>query len=444
MRFETVTPRAILVIAGLIIVLYGYPGLMTADTVDQLDMMRRWDLGDWQPPASAVLWKIVETFVGGPFGMLLLQTTAFVAGCFAVLCHELARKFAALVTLVICLLPPVLTTVGVVWKDTQMAGYLILGIGALMSERRRTRWLGLGMLFVASAMRHNAAAATLAPIALLWAPGLSRSRRLGCAAVAWIGITVASFAVNAALAERSEHPWTISVATTDVVGTVRWAPPLSDAELRSILDGTPLRVDHDIQAAFVTHYDPYGWNAYASADPPLGLPTTEAEDEAMARAWRELVTDHPAAYLRHRWTVFAKLLQLGVRPTMSVITTFTYDGDPDLAKRIHHDASPSTIQRALFAIENWVSSTRLIANCFAPFVYFVVACCLLIGAWRSPHVFAVVASGLVYELSFFIAAPSPDYRYSHWMIVTALLGMAMVFARRWRVGVANAAVAPAN
>jgi hypothetical protein len=431
-RFET--PRAILVLAGLAIVLYGYSGLMTADTVDQLDMMRRWDLGDWQPPASAVLWRIVETFVAGPFGMLLLQTTAFVAGCFAVLRHDLARKLAALVTLVICLLPPVLTTMGVVWKDAQMAGYLILGIGALMSERRGTRWLGLGMLFVASAMRHNAAAATLAPIALLWGPGLARGRRLGCAAVAWVSITIASFGVNAALAERSEHPWTRSVATTDVVGIVRWSPPLSDAELRSILAGTPLRVDHDIQAAFVTHYDPYGWNAYISADPPLGLPTKEPEDEAMARAWRELVTDHPAAYLRHRWTVFAKLLQLGVRPTIPVVRTFTYDGDPDLAQRIHHDASPSRLQHALFTIERWVSSTRLVAIWFAPFVYFVVACCLLIGAWRSRHVFAVVASGLLYELSFFIAAPSPDYRYSHWMIVTTLVGMVMVFVRRWRVG----------
>jgi hypothetical protein len=413
-------------------VLFGYPGLMTADTMDQLDMMRRWDLGDWQPPASAVIWKVVEIFVAGPLGMLLLQTAAFVVGCFVVLKGELTRRAAAWVTLVICFLPPVLTTMGVVWKDSQMAGYLILGIGALMSKRRRTRWLGLGLLFVASAMRHNACAATLVPIALLWAPGLSRSRRVGCAAVAWIGITVASFGVNAALAERSEHPWTRSVATTDVVGIVRWAEPLSDAELKTILDGTPLRVDHDIQAAFVKHYQPHGWNAYASADPPLGLPTNEAEDQAIARAWRVLVTDHPAAYLRHRWTVFAKLLELGERPSFLVVTTFTFDRDPDLYKRIHHDASPSTIQRALFAIEKWISSRWFLAILFAPFVYFVVACCLLIGTWRSPRVFAVVASGLVYELSFFIAAPSPDYRYSQWMIVTALLGMAMVFAKRWR------------
>ncbi len=429
------TPRAILVIAILLVVLYGYPGLMTADSVDQLDMMRRWDLGDWQPPMSAVIWRIVEVFVAGPFGMLVIQTVTFVTGGYLVLRDRMAPKRAAWVVLAICAFPPILATLGVIWKDTQMAGYLILGIGLLLANRRRTRWFGLGLLFLASAMRHNAAAATLAPILMFWAPGVTRWRRLGYAALAWIAITAASFAINTALADRSEHPWTRSIATTDIVGTVRWAPPISDAVLIEALRGAPLRVDHDLQASFVAHYNPVGWNVYQSADPPLALPTTDAEDQAIARAWKTIVTAYPAAYLHHRWTVFARLIELDGRPGYPVTTTFNFDRDPELSKRVHLDATPSSIQRVMFAIQKYVVANRVIAICFAPIIYFVIACILvigrLIGRWRSRRVIALVASGLVYELSFFIAAPSGDYRYSHWMMTTTLLATAIVIAERY-------------
>ena len=31
-------------------ILYGYPGLMSADSADQLYEARSWDFGDWHPP----------------------------------------------------------------------------------------------------------------------------------------------------------------------------------------------------------------------------------------------------------------------------------------------------------------------------------------------------------------------------------------------------------
>ena len=51
------------------------------------------------------------------------------------------------------------------------------------------RWAGLGLLVLASSMRHNAPAATLAPVVLLWAPGPWIGwRRYGIAIATWVVI----------------------------------------------------------------------------------------------------------------------------------------------------------------------------------------------------------------------------------------------------------------
>jgi hypothetical protein len=167
---RVLTPRRILALAVVGVLLYAYPGLVSYDSVDQLDQARRWDLGDWHPPAMAALWRGVELFIGGPFGMLLAQTIGLVLGANWILRDRLSPHAAALGALVVAWFPPILTVTGVVWKDGQMAGYLMLGIAALCSPRPRVRWLGVLAIFLASAVRHNAPAATLAPLVLLWRP----------------------------------------------------------------------------------------------------------------------------------------------------------------------------------------------------------------------------------------------------------------------------------
>jgi len=44
----------------------------------------------------------------------------------------------------------------------------------------------------------------------------------------------------------------------------------------------------------------------------------------------------------------------------------------------------------------------------------------------------VLASGIVMEGSLLVLAPSPDYRYSHWMVVCTAIGVISVTARRYR------------
>ena len=85
--------------------------------------------------------------------------------------------------------------------------------------------------------------------------------------------------------------------------------------------------------------------------------------------------------------------------------------------------------------ETWTAALRSIANTalFRVYIYLAVAIALLIGS-RSRTAITILASGLIYQLSLFIAAPSPDYRYSHWMITCTVLAAVIIFCERLAMG----------
>jgi hypothetical protein len=425
-----VRARIVLLLAIAGVLLYAYPGLMTADSGDQLLGARQWELGDWQPPVMSVVWRGVDAIWSGPLGMLLIQVIGATLGAAAILRARMSATLAAGIALGLMWYPPVLSVVGVIWKDNQMAAFALLGIAGLVSPRPWPRRLALAALWLATAMRHNAAAATLAPVLLLWRHDrFLGARRWAAAAGVWVLITATAFGTNALLTRTHEHPWTRSIATTDIVGVIRWAPPLSDDELRTELASAPLRVDHDIQRAAIASYDPRGWNRYfQSSAPILAMPQTPAELAAIDRAWRDLVAAHPGAYLRHRWTVFEYLLKLRGSRKFLPTTSFTDQENPGMAQALGLDPRPNAIQRGLFAAVAAVPGIF-----YLPFLYLLLdlllALVLLVVARRDRLVVALLASGVLYELGYFIAAPSVDYRYSVWLITTTVLAAALVIQR---------------
>jgi hypothetical protein len=78
---------------------------------------------------------------------------------------------------------------------------------------------------------------------------------------------------------------------------------------------------------------------------------------------------------------------------------------------------------------------------YAPLVYLLVALVLVPLARRQPVALAMLGSGLGYELGLYFLAPTPDVRYSNYLIVTTLVAYALVMARR--LAAARAAPIPA-
>ena len=117
----------------------------------------------------------------GPLGMLVLHNLLFWSGI-GLLVHRTVRRpiEAFLAILTVGLLPPVLALLSTVWKDVGLGVSLVLAFALLLVADERRSLLGvvlaLPLLFYATAVRYNGAAAVL-PLAL-WAGSTAAARLL--------------------------------------------------------------------------------------------------------------------------------------------------------------------------------------------------------------------------------------------------------------------------
>lgn len=441
-RIRNLSPTAILVVGAALFLVYAFPGQMTQDSIDQLTEARSGYFTDAHPPAMEALWRILDAIVAGPFGMLLVQTSTFLVGCFLVLRRALRPRAAALAASAVLLFPPVATTMAVIWKDPLMAGFLVLGTGLVLEQNRKLKLAGLLALGVASAVRYNAFAATLPVIVLLfeWTPA-GAWKRYAIATCAWLGVTLAAMSVNVALTDQPMHFWTSSLAVIDVTGTLSYEDDVSDEEILRELADTGLLVDHDIQAHARKIYDTRDFVTLVIGpdklwDLPITgtVPAPERQRDAIAAAWWRAITEHPGAYLHHRWRCFLDVLGVTYRPIGAVPPrVLKY---PGMLENLGLGTGWSRVQNRWLRVHRWLwAHTPL----FRQWMWAVIALVLLVLARGHRDVLAVLASGLVMEMSLLALAPSPDYRYSHWMIAGTCLAIVMLTARRAGVGAPDSA-----
>ena len=423
---------AILVGGWCAFVVYAYPGLMSTDSVDQLLQARTGPIHDWYPPIMAWMWRYLDRIVAGPFLMLVVQSVAFLLGVDRMLQRAMSPRAAALAAVAILLFPPVLAPMAVIWKDSQMAGFLIAGAAMVAEPSRRWKLAGCAVLVLATAERYNAFAATL-PLFVLGFAGVLTGRawkRYGLALGAWLAVTGIAFGITAALVEEHRYPWHNSVALHDLAGTLRGVPDLDDAEAARELAGVPLAQPDHVVSRIRRGYKPTAWWYLSHGDARVfDPPATEDQRAAVASAWWTVTRAHPGAYLLHRWHVFKAVLGLAKEPPAGAV----WDGfteAPYQMDMIDHHPHYTPVQRA------WLDAVKACAPTpmFTPYVYLLIALLLLPFARREPDVLALLYSGLANELGLLVVAPSSDFRYSHWMIAMTTLAAVMLFARRYVAG----------
>lgn len=427
---RTLSPTVILVAGFAVFVMYAFPGYMSNDSCDQLLDARGKHFSDAHPPIMAAEWMILDTIVAGPVLMLLVQGALFLGGLAGVLRHFLAPRVAALLAVAVLLFPPVLTTMAVIWKDSQMASYLLVGAAALMSPRRRVRLLGLVLVTLGCAFRHNAFGASVPLIGLLfvWRPGLRWWKSYLISGSLAVLSVVAAFSLNRVLTSHRVAGLD-GIKLVDIAGIIYFTE-LGDAELREILRGVPLYEQTNIKANTRAVFSPRNaMGLFTGAKPVFALPGP-MHHEAISRAWRELMLGNWRDYLEYRIAGFREVLGLTDEgPWLAAWVGFL--GYPELRHLVRHNAAASGFQQIAIPPIGWIAyETRL----FRPYLYALLALALLLTCCRDRASFAVLASGLLYELSFFPSAGTPDFRYSHWMIVCTCLATLMLFAQRWRAG----------
>ena len=429
-----VRPWHILFATWLVVIAYAFPGYMNWDSGAQLFQARTGAIQDWYPPLMAGYWKLIDGVVSGPVGMLLLQTSLFLWGLYAVLATRLEARTAAIVAAALMLFPPILTPMAAVWKDAQMAGFLMAGLALTLRPTRRARVLGVFLLIMGTGVRDNAAAA-LPPLCLLvcgtW--GFRRRAIAFAAAVGLcLGVVGASMVINRELTRVHTHPWYRTVALMDLAGTICHAGPMSDAELEDLLAGTGHIDVHGIQDKICSIYTPRVWFALSQGDLRYWVDPADKEERLARRAaWWRVIREHPIAYLEHRADVTAELLGLTDEPVWEPVCQTVEPNDNHRAA-LHHDFSLSWFQRTAGAAFVWLGTTIA----YRPWAYAVLS--LVFFGWalarRDRFLLAVLGSGLLYELSYFFVTAAPDFRYSHWMVVCCAIAGVTIAIERYRAG----------
>jgi len=435
-RIAAVPPWCVLAIAWLMIVLYAFPGQMTQDSWDHLTEARKNVFTDAHPPVMDLLFRWLDAVIAGPFLILVLQTTALVVGLARILAATFTRRAAAWLTLGLVLYPPIMTPMAVAWKDSVMAGCLVLGVAAL---QRKQRALALVALFAATAVRYNAFAATLPLIVLCfeWRPGARAVSRYAVAFVVWLAITMSAAGVNRWLTDQPMYYWQSSLTVHDIVGTLSLVPgERSDAELERLFAGTGLLIHHDIHKALRAHYRPDNFLPIINEPSPLwGLPNNgfvpapASVRAAITRAWWEVITSEPAAYLHHRLAVMYEVISIGPRKMPAAVIRRDAYRWPEYAHQMGQGTGWSALQGL------WTRLLRAVVRAtpvFEPWIYLAISLLLLPLARRQRDVLALLCSGLVLESTLVLLAPSADYRYSHWMVITTCLAVIVLTARRSR------------
>jgi hypothetical protein len=420
-------PRSIVFAAWAITIAYAWPGYMSWDAGEQLFQARTANFNDWYPPVMSAYWKLLDWVVRGPLLMLLLQTSVLAWGLFALVRTRFDERSAAWIAAGLMLFPPILTPMSAVWKDAQMAAFLVAGVALALRPERAGRALGLILLFLAAAVRDNAALA-LPPLLLLVGGAWGVKRRV--AAGVCVAIVAGAALLNMALTRTREYPWYRSVAIADIAGTICHAGPMTDGEIAELLAGTSPRVTIGAQQRVCALYTPRVWFALSQAGNRVWDDSRDPDMLHPRRAaWWRTASAHPLAYLEHRAAVMAEVLGLSDDDVWEPVC---HDFEANLPHRhsLHHDASPSWLQRTLGGAFDVLGRTivyRAWAYALLALVFFGYAL-----ARRDRWLVAILGSGLLYEASYFFLAPSPDFRYSHWMILCTAIAGVTIFVERLR------------
>jgi hypothetical protein len=419
------TERVILVAGWLLFLVYAYPGYMSADSVWQLYQARGGEpISDWHPPMMALIWRYLDKLVAGPILMLVLQSATFLIGLHVLLARVMSKRAAAITAVVLLLLPQNIIVMAVIWKDSQMAGFIIAAIPCLLSKRRGWRITGYVLLFLATAVRYNAAAPIFPLVVVLfdWDKAWPWFKRWPAAVGLWVAITCAAFFVNGLIATTKVHLWPVGVAGPDIAGTLYFADDVDADQVARDAPEVPWAATANVRERLARGYKPT--NSYKlvfEGDAKLfEYPQTDAQRDALGALWWKLVREHPAAFLAHRRAVLTANLESRV-----VVWRRFADSDESGAI-VHHRASHSSIQDAWGDAVVRITQSRL----FRPRIYFYLSLIILVFARRNRLAFAILASGIAHEVGLLAIAPAVEYRYNHWMVATALVGLVLVFIER--------------
>ncbi|MCX2532817.1 hypothetical protein OQ486_04885 [Plesiomonas shigelloides] len=444
------------------VVHHFYPGAMSPDSFNILSQVRTNNISDAFPIFNIFLWRLLEQYtVQGPAGILIFNVLLYYAGVFMVF-YSLAKKHLILSSIACALFvffPPIIGVLGAVWSDITLSSLLIFlfGLSVFSGFRARSDTLcklakvfvaifGLVIAFAAISTRHNAAAAVIPIVFLLFYSLLSNKtytslfelfRRLFLlflmATVVTMGLFVASKYINNKYTVEKKHFWRVTLLF-DIAGiSCKTKTDYLSAILESGqgLDNicglyTPKSYIPLVVGEQIHELDP----TIRFKGVPLRIRFGGDEiNEILFNHWIRVIIDNPMAYFSHRADFFLALTTKRFGALWAPVFDAIYSNDFGILVR-------DKVDSILF---DEIRSLSINSMIFVPIVYFILASAVFLISFvailkKNSHcnvrlvIFALSASlsGLFHLLGVSVFAVSSDFRYSHWLIVSALISVVLL------------------
>ncbi|MBA3713278.1 MAG: hypothetical protein H0W76_12650 [Pyrinomonadaceae bacterium] len=408
-----------------------YPGFMSPDSISQLTEARAWNFTDWHPPAMAALWGVVDKVVPGPFGMLLLHNVAF-WGAALLFWHYTKRKSVLLGLGLAALgfMPQVLSNLNTIWKDTGLGVSLFL-VSALLYVACQTKSkialiLTLPFIFYAYAVRLNAAPAIL-PIAL-WSgfiacrvfPGLKTNTARFKFLPVVIGIayflflSAAVMFTTAILIKGKKNYAAQQVWFHDLAA-------ISKANGRSAFpDFVSSRSNFSLENISAQYRPDLATSLYSTDQTGLNMIGNPPQISELRTAWLKAVLGNGMIYLAHRWDVYKVITGFN---TQNVCYPFLLASYPSY--QLGYSVAQGSVAQSLIVYFRYFERSVL----FRGFFWILLSLGLVYLSIRGrlngdlETAFVLSLSGLLYGVGYFFYAPSCDFRFLWWTMISASVSL---------------------
>lgn len=389
-----------------------YPGFMSYDTLHALRSARSGVTDSMWPPMVSYIWRAVDEVSTNPSAMHVAQLFLLFGSLFSVVAVLSGRLVqAGLFLLVYLVIPVILGTVAVIWKDVLMAAFFFAGFAATLLMRRSTSAVAAGLLGVLAllliaigvATRHNAIAGAVPLFALLGfamaerITGAGRWRRIA-AALAAVVMIAASFGAKSALDRYSLPGLTpLPDSTAFFIRSVR-VLDLAGASLclkRNLLK--PLDASLSINDV-AKLYDGRHINL------SLELLKRTGSDERVDAPWRDMLLHHPVCALANKLQLAAHLTGVGSGQQF-LITAPSIDKN-EYGYQLAASPLRDAVVAYIFNASRWLV--------YRPwFIYAVATAALALAMWRrrsSGEVVVLYAAGACYLASLVAMGNAADAR----------------------------------
>lgn len=404
-----------------------YPGQSSIDTFIQLKQARIGIYSDWQPPIISYLFHFFPDATSATGTFIFLQILCFVFGSYLLYLTWKSGKKTDYIFLLIPLLPPVFTLVGVVWKDIFFAALLFLCFS--FAEYFKTHPLKanvykylftlffLGILAIAQMFRTNGMFFTLFIcshlLKIIWFPQISKKTIYTLALIHMFSTLWFTQYFNYTLLKAEKTRPLQYTMFYDLVGIsyfskYNYIPAFAMPTNCETYKLTEIYDYHGGDNLFADTY-------YNKNECKLHWVRDNIEYTELQKTWLNAIRNDFISYIQHRIYFFGSFLKLdSLKPNVAI-----YVNTEPNEFGINYDFN--IIRKAVIGIYYGLTVNPF----FYPWFYFLI---LILSQIKNltykPEIdFDVFAGCILYMLGFAAFGPGQVYRYTYpvAVILTAIL-----------------------